>query len=91
MYMYFIHFFQVSAAVRSLQKIYARDEVEANSVFKIAVDAMNMYNLKIKTMENTRELIKDNVRDEEYQRWSKQSIPRRSMQIKAAAVSIVIF
>ena len=91
MYMYFIHFFQVSAAVRSLQKIYVRDEVEANSLFKIAVDAMNTYNLKIKTMEKTRELIKDNVRDEEYQRWSKQCIPRRSMQIKVAAVSIVIF
>ena len=75
MYKYFFcFFFQVSAAVKILQEIYARDDVELSNLFKIAMNAMNVYNMKLKTMQKIRDVIRDNMGEGEYNRWSGQYV-----------------
>ena len=92
MYMNFYSvFLQMSVAVKGLQQIYMRDEVEARSMFKIALDAMNAYNMKVGTMKRTKQIIKDNMGHEEYKRWAEQYIKRKPMEMKVTSVSIVIF
>ena len=61
------------------------------AIFKIALDAMNACNLKIETMEKTKQIIKDNMGEEEYKAWAEQYITRKPMQMKVTSVSIVIF
>ena len=92
MYMYFfLVFSQVSAAVKSLQEIYARDDVELSNLFKIVMDAMNVYNMKLKTMQKVRDVIRDNMGEEEYNRWSGQYVTEKPMHIQVGTASIVIF
>ena len=69
---------------------YASDELEASALFKIALDAMNTYNMKIGNMRRTREIIKDNKGKAEYKEWSEQYPDRKPMAMKVIQVSIVI-
>ena len=87
---FFSVFFQVSAAVKSLQEIYARDDVELSNLFKIVIDAMNVYNMKLKTMQKIRDMIRDNIWEGEYNRWSGQYVTKKPMHIQVGTVSIVI-
>ena len=84
-------FVQVSAAVKGLQEIYARDDVEANNLFKIVMDAVNLYNMKINTMQKMRDIIRDNMGEGEYKRWRGEYTTGKPMHLKAITVSIVIF
>ena len=90
-HVFFSVFFQVSAAVKSLQEIYARDDVESSNLFKIVMDAMNVYNMKLKTMQKIRDVIRDNMGEGEYNRWSGQYVTKKPMHIQVGTVSIVIF
>ena len=69
---YLFFFLEMKEAVRGLQQIYMRDKVEVMALFKIALDAMNTYNLKVATMKRTKQIIRDNMRDEEYKGRAEQ-------------------
>ena len=84
-------FLQVLAAAKGLQEIYARDDVEANNLFKIVMDVVNLYNMKINTMQKTRDIIRDNMGEGEYERWRWEYTTRKPMHLKVITVSIVIF
>ena len=86
--------FQVSAAVNSLQEIYAKQDEEASSLFKITTSSMNLYKNKIQTMDKTRQLIRYKMGEEVFELWDGQFVARKPMQLwelDINTVSIVIF
>ena len=88
-----MNFYSVFAdheSCEGLQHIYARDELEVMALFKIALDVMNTYNMKIGSMRRTKEIIKDNMGVGEYNEWSLQYPDRKPMEMKVISVSIVI-
>ena len=89
-----MYFFQVSAAVKCLQEIYSEQDDEATNLFKLATNTMVLYNKLLKTMVKTRQLIKDNMGEEEFELWDGKFILRKPMKLQLLdieTVSIVIF
>ena len=87
-------FFQVSAVVKSLQVIYADQDEEATNLFKVATNFMMLYNKKLQTMSKTRQLIQDNMAEDDFEIWNGKFIQRKPMELQLLdieTVSIVIF
>ena len=74
--------------MKSLQEIYGHDDMEASNLFKISLDSINLYNTKLRTMEKTKDLIKDNMREDDFNNWSKQYQIRKPMCLQVITVSI---
>ena len=47
--------------------------------------------MKLRTMEKTKDVIKDNMREDDFKKWSKQYQIRKPMHLQVATVGIVIF
>ena len=77
-----------------MQEIHGEVDEEATKLFKLAVDTMNFYNNKVKTMEKTRGFIRDNMKEQALEMWDGQYVARRPIQLRVLdvnTVSIVTF
>ena len=63
----------------------------ANNLFKISMDSISLYNMKLRTMEKTKDVINDNMREDDFNNWSKQDQIRKPMHLQVATVSICHF
>ena len=52
--------------VKSLQVIYADQDEEATDLFKVATNSMMLYNKKLQTMSKTRQLIQENMGEDDF-------------------------
>ena len=58
----------------------------ANNLFKISMDSISLYNMKLRTMEKTKDVINDNMREDDFNIWSKQDQIRKPMHLQVATV-----
>ena len=74
--------------------IYTDQDEDATNLFKVATNSMMLYNKKLQTMSKTRQLIQDNMAEDDFEIWDGKFIQRKPMQLwllDIEIVSIIIF
>ena len=82
-------FFQVSETARQLQEIFSKIDSEASEIFKMATNAMTIYNSQLKTLHKTKQLLKATMSEKEVKKWEGELVKRKPVQLRLLDIEMV--
>ena len=76
-----------------MQDIYAREEAEASTIFNMLRMNLELYNRKLKTLQQTRDLLEQITPSNEFNDWDLQYVVWKelTLSVEDAQVSIILF
>ena len=76
-----------------MQDIYAREEAEASTIFNMLRMNLELYNRKLKTLQQTRDLLEQITPSNEFNDWDLQYVAWKelTLSVEDAQVSIILF
>ena len=77
-----MYFFQVSETAKQLQEIFSKIDSEASEIFKMATNAMTIYNSQLKTLHKTKQLLKATMPEKEFKKWEGELVKRKPVQLR---------
>ena len=76
-----------------MQDIYAREEAEASVIFNMLRMNLELYNRKLKTLQQTRDLLEQITPSNEFNDWDLQYVAWKelTLSVEDTQVSIILF
>ena len=76
-----------------MQDIYAREEAEASMIFNMLRMNLELYNRKLKTLQQTRDLLEQITPSNEFNDWDLQYVAQKelTLSVEDEQVSIILF
>ena len=76
-----------------MQDIYAREEAEASTIFNMLRTNLEIYNRKLKTLQQTRDLLEQITPSNEFNDWDLQYVAQKelTLSVEDVQVSIILF
>ena len=76
-----------------MQDIYAREEAEASMIFNMLRTNLELYNRKLKTLQQTRDLLEQITPSNEFNDWDLQYVAQKelTLSVEDVQVSIILF
>ena len=76
-----------------MQDIYASGEAEASTIFNMLRTNLELYNRKLKTLQQTRDLLEQITPSNEFNDWDLQYVARKelTLSVEDVQVSIILF
>ena len=76
-----------------MQDIYAREEAEASTIFNMLRTNLVLYNQKLKTLQQTRDLLEQITPSNEFNDWDLQYVAQKelTLSVEDVQVSIILF
>ena len=74
-----------------MQDIYAREEAEASTILNMLRTNLELYNRKLKTLQQTRDLLEQITPSNEFNDWDLQYVAQKelTLSVEDAQVSII--